>query len=104
MNLIHEFLNQESKKMLRFSRRFFSQGIGSDAHFFAQKLDKHGIVVFNMNRPKQRNAISQQFVREFAEAIKEHQDSATAIILTSSTPGMFCAGADLKERKDMSQE
>jgi methylglutaconyl-CoA hydratase len=24
--------------------------------------------------------------------------------LTSSNPGMFCAGADLKERKDMSPE
>jgi len=32
----------------------------------------------------------------------EHKD-ASCVILRSSTPGMFCAGADLKERKTMSE-
>ena len=39
----------------------------------------------------------------FAEAVDAH-DNATCVILTSAEPGMFCAGADLKERKDMSPE
>lgn len=56
-----------------------------------------------MNRPKARNAISINFVDQFHLAIEQNQD-ASCIILTSSTPGMFCAGADLKERKEMSPE
>jgi methylglutaconyl-CoA hydratase len=32
----------------------------------------------------------------------EHYE-ANCIILKSATPGMFCAGADLKERKTMSE-
>jgi len=36
------------------------------------------------------------------EAINDNLD-AHCVILKSSTPGMFCAGADLKERKDMPQ-
>ena len=42
-------------------------------------------------------------MKQFLEAVEENQH-ASCIILTSSTPGMFCAGADLKERKDMTPD
>ena len=58
--------------------------------------------MFEMNRPRQRNALSQRLVDEFHEAIQEHNKTAKCVILRSSNPGMFCAGADLKERKTMS--
>ena len=57
-----------------------------------------------MNRPRQRNAISKLFVDQFKEAIDASINDARCIILTSSEPGMFCAGADLKERKEMSAD
>lgn len=83
------------------SRRFFSSA-ASELHFAVEKLDK-GVVLFKMNRPRQRNAISKLFVDQFFEAVETNQN-ASCIILTSSTPGMFCAGADLKERKEMTPD
>ena len=86
--------------LTKITRRFFSNA--AEAHFRTKTLP-NGVVLFEMNRPKARNAISSLFVEQFSKAVDEHQESATCIILTSSTPGMFCAGADLKERKEMSQ-
>jgi len=43
-----------------FAKRAFSSSSG-DLHFLVEKLDK-GVVVFKMNRPRQRNAISMKFV------------------------------------------
>ena len=59
--------------------------------------------MFNLNRPKSRNALSKRLVDEFLSAIEEHNDSARCVILRSSVAGMFCAGADLKERKTMNE-
>jgi methylglutaconyl-CoA hydratase len=42
-------------------------------------------------------------IDQFYDAIHEYKD-ARCVILRSETPGMFCAGADLKERKTMDQE
>lgn len=58
----------------------------------------NGVVVFEMNRPRRRNALGKQLIDEFQQAISDHNSSARCVILQSSTPGMFCAGADLKER------
>ena len=41
------------------SKRFFSAA--TNRAFYVEKLDK-GVVVFKMNRPKARNAISSDFV------------------------------------------
>ena len=60
--------------------------------------------MFDMNRPRQRNALSRRLVNEFYDAINEYNKTAKCVILRSSNPGMFCAGADLKERKTMSDE
>ena len=40
------------------SKRFFS---AANRAFYVEKLDK-GVVLFKMNRPKARNAISTEFV------------------------------------------
>ena len=40
-------------------------------------------------------------INEFQQAIRDHEDTARCVLLQSSTEGMFCAGADLKERKEM---
>ena len=44
-----------------------------------------------------------QLVEELHDAIREHE-FARCVILRSEEPGMFCAGADLKERKAMDED
>ncbi|XP_078252225.1 methylglutaconyl-CoA hydratase, mitochondrial [Rhinoraja longicauda] len=62
-----------------------------------------GIVVFGINRPQSKNAISRNLVEMMAAAIEEvkHDNSVRTVILRSEVPGIFCAGADLKERAKM---
>jgi methylglutaconyl-CoA hydratase len=60
--------------------------------------------MFNMNRPSKRNALSRRLIDEFQAAMEEHRDTARCVILKSSVEKMFCAGADLSERKTMSEE
>ncbi|GAB1737225.1 hypothetical protein NU219Hw_g1156t1 [Hortaea werneckii] len=67
------------------------------------------ISVLSLNRPSARNAISKQLLSELngvveglhAEGVK---GSTRALILASESDHAFCAGADLKERLDMSQD
>lgn len=66
------------------------------------------IKLIEMNRPKAKNAISRQLLKDLShevEAIHEEKDAsqARAVILASAPDDVFCAGADLKERKSMSQ-
>ncbi|KAL5750854.1 hypothetical protein ACOSP7_025457 [Xanthoceras sorbifolium] len=63
-----------------------------------------GIVEVNLNRPGARNAIGTDLLRGLKhtfEAISE-DSSANVVLITSSVPKVFCAGADLKERRMMS--
>jgi len=59
-----------------------------------------------MNRPKARNAISKNLVTQFEDAIAQvqHDNSVRALIIRSHVPNAFCAGADLKERAQMTPE
>ncbi|KAI8625485.1 putative enoyl-CoA hydratase/isomerase family protein [Xylariaceae sp. FL1651] len=64
------------------------------------------IRIINLNRPKAKNAISSQMLQELSDEIKEiHTDSGQirALIIASAADDVFCAGADLKERKTMSR-
>ncbi|TXT08923.1 hypothetical protein VHUM_02397 [Vanrija humicola] len=66
-------------------------------------LDLYGVNVLVLDRPAARNALSVQMVHEMREAldrIAADQDARIAIV--HSTSGVFCAGADLRERKGMS--
>ena len=61
-----------------------------------------GIAILKMNRPKV-NALGKVFIDTFLSRIDElNSDNSTrVVILTSSFPKVFCAGADLIERKQM---
>ncbi|KAK6022240.1 enoyl-CoA hydratase/isomerase family protein, partial [Ostertagia ostertagi] len=65
-----------------------------------------GIVLFRMNRPQTKNAISKLFLEQFKESIYsvKFNKSARVVILKSDVEGAFCTGADLKERKSMPVE
>ncbi len=65
--------------------------------------DRVGIVT--MNRPQARNAMNTQMMRELRDCFAHfyvHQDAAACLVLTGEGAG-FCSGADLKERKGMSE-
>ena len=45
--------------------------------------DLNGVVMFNLNRPRQRNALSRRLVEEFQQAISDHNKTAMCVILRS---------------------
>ncbi|KAF3702434.1 Methylglutaconyl-CoA hydratase, mitochondrial [Channa argus] len=67
--------------------------------------DDAGIVVVEINRPKAKNAISKNLVKMMFEAVEDikKNNKVRSVILCSLVPGVFCAGADLKERAKMHQ-
>ncbi len=86
---------------MKIARRYFSSAAG-EKHLLVEKLE-NGLVLLNLNREKSRNALSRLMINQLEEAIHENFDTAKCVILKSAAPGMFCAGADLKERKEMSE-
>ncbi|XP_003965127.1 methylglutaconyl-CoA hydratase, mitochondrial [Takifugu rubripes] len=64
-----------------------------------------GIVVVGINRPKAKNAISKNLVKLMFEAVQDikKNNKVRSVIICSVVPGIFCAGADLKERAKMQQ-
>lgn len=63
--------------------------------------------MLSLNRPKARNALSRQLLAELSGVVEGlHAEggkgSTRALILASESDQAFCAGADLKERLDMS--
>ena len=65
-----------------------------------------GITLVGLDRPEAKNALGRRLMTEFREALKTlaASDSARVVIVHSLVPGVFCAGADLKERAGMTQE
>ncbi|XP_070537687.1 methylglutaconyl-CoA hydratase, mitochondrial-like [Ptychodera flava] len=61
------------------------------------------IAVLGLNRPKTRNAISKKMAIMFHDALQtlKFDKSVRSVIIRSTSPGMFCSGADLKERAKM---
>ncbi|KPM04051.1 enoyl-CoA hydratase domain-containing protein 2, mitochondrial-like protein [Sarcoptes scabiei] len=56
-----------------------------------------------MNRPKAANSLSRSMVRALNQSIYQlaKDDEIRVLIIRSAVPGVFCAGADLKERSTM---
>ncbi|XP_053964464.1 methylglutaconyl-CoA hydratase, mitochondrial [Anastrepha ludens] len=81
---------------------------GTDKEIFVNRLDgeRKGITVINLNRPEAKNSFSRSLLNAFENVLNEleHDNTSRCVILRSSSPGIFCAGADLKERKTMAQD
>ncbi|KAK5900458.1 hypothetical protein CgunFtcFv8_025416 [Champsocephalus gunnari] len=62
-----------------------------------------GIVVVGINRPKAKNSISKNLVNMMLVAVEDikNNNKVRSVIICSLVPGIFCAGADLKERAKM---
>ncbi len=63
-----------------------------------------GIVLVGLDRPEARNALGRQLLAELWEALAElgSDPGVRVVVVHSLVPGVFCAGADLKERATMS--
>eukprot|EP00817_Percolomonadidae_sp_ATCC50343_P002987 CAMPEP_0117429744 /NCGR_PEP_ID=MMETSP0758-20121206/9260_1 /TAXON_ID=63605 /ORGANISM="Percolomonas cosmopolitus, Strain AE-1 (ATCC 50343)" /LENGTH=239 /DNA_ID=CAMNT_0005217023 /DNA_START=271 /DNA_END=987 /DNA_ORIENTATION=+ len=58
-----------------------------------------------MQREKAKNALGKQMIAEMTEILTDPilLDECRVLVIRSTVGGVFCAGADLKERKQMSQ-
>jgi len=67
--------------------------------------EHEGVALFVMNRPEAKNAMSKNFLNMFTEALTcvKFDKNVRTVIFKSDAPGIFCAGADLKERAKMAE-
>ena len=63
------------------------------------------VAILTIARPDRLNALSRELISAFGRAGRELREDAElrAIVLTGEGDKAFCAGADLKERKDMDE-
>ncbi|XP_045497802.1 enoyl-CoA hydratase domain-containing protein 2, mitochondrial isoform X1 [Colias croceus] len=63
-----------------------------------------GIAIYGLNSPKQKNALGFELLSAMREvnSILREDTKISVVILHSLVPGVFCAGANLKERFQMS--
>ena len=56
-----------------------------------------GVATVTLNRPEQRNALSNQMLTELVDAMRRvrEDDEVRAVVLTGAGDKVFCAGADL---------
>jgi enoyl-CoA hydratase len=64
---------------------------------------KDGVATITLNRPESRNALNRAMCEDLvAAAAAAAADADVRLVLVRAAGPVFCAGADLKERKDMS--
>lgn len=87
-----------------------SYSVAAKPHAFltpASKLlnrDLPGVSAIVLDRPEARNALSMQMVDELLEIMAKLPNDGTRVALLHANGPVFCAGADLRERKTMSME
>jgi enoyl-CoA hydratase len=72
--------------------------MNASAVVLSQRLEGH-IGLVTLNRPEVRNAVNGELARALEAVVQEFEadDRIWAVVLTGAGPGVFCAGADLKE-------
>jgi methylglutaconyl-CoA hydratase len=74
---------------------------------FSKVSSTNGIAVLHLNRVEKKNALGKQLTNELMEELDSlscQSDKIRVMILRSLVPGIFCAGADLKERFKMKED
>jgi methylglutaconyl-CoA hydratase len=71
-----------------------------------KKIIDDKIIVLTLNNLKKNNSLSSDFLSELESNISSIQNckQSRVVIINSSHPKIFCAGADLKERIDMKED
>lgn len=69
-------------------------------HVQLEPLDapNDGIFFLSLTRPEAKNAIGRQLLRELRDALHQlaRERTTRCVVVRSTAPGVFCAGADLK--------
>ncbi|KIK92286.1 hypothetical protein PAXRUDRAFT_830082 [Paxillus rubicundulus Ve08.2h10] len=97
-------LSRSSPILSQAFRRFISNTSLSTAEVFVQPIPSDpGIACLFLNRPQSKNAISINMLQEFQECLEtvKFDKSIRALVVRSTSMGSFCAGADLIERRTM---
>lgn len=69
----------------------------------ALEVAENGVATVLLNRPESRNALNLKMCAELVQATERiEQDERVRVVIFRGAGPAFCAGADLKERKDMS--
>ncbi|XP_026462259.1 methylglutaconyl-CoA hydratase, mitochondrial-like [Ctenocephalides felis] len=99
-------LRSAFRNLARINSRFYSVSNTEDLKVDYLSENKQGIVVLGLNRPEAKNAFSRNLVDLLSSAVKSisHDNSVRAVIIRSLVPGVFSAGADLKERAKLSPD
>lgn len=65
--------------------------------------EKQGIAIIGLNKPATKNAFSRSLVDSFTKTLDvlAHDKNVRVVVIRSLVPGVFCAGADLKERASL---
>ncbi|KAM9642583.1 methylglutaconyl-CoA hydratase, mitochondrial isoform 4-T13 [Trichechus inunguis] len=86
-------------------RRGYSSEVNAENELRVRYLEEEnrGIVVLGINRAHAKNAISKNLIKMLSKAVDalKSDKKVRTIIVRSEVPGVFCAGADLKERVKM---
>ena len=82
------------------------EGNNSEIHLQFLGGQNSDIAVISLNRPEVKNALNQRMVQTLLQTVTDlhHRPGLRVVILRSHTKGIFCAGADLKERQSMSPD
>jgi enoyl-CoA hydratase/carnithine racemase len=66
--------------------------------------EANGIGIIELNRPDRRNALNEQLMREYVDALEElKENDAARVIVTRAQGPSFCSGLDLMELKERSK-
>ena len=96
---------QSMKKISTSAILRLSEDVPKKNELIVDYLDgkRSGIVVFGLNRPEAKNSFSKNLVFQLIDAVEavKFDRGVRVVIIKSTSPGIFCAGADLKERAKM---
>jgi enoyl-CoA hydratase len=67
-------------------------------------MTQEGIATLTLNRPEARNALNTALAEALLEGARRAAAEAARLLLLRANGPVFCAGADLKERKGMSDD
>ncbi|XP_077213288.1 ATP-dependent caseinolytic (Clp) protease/crotonase family protein [Tasmannia lanceolata] len=84
-------------------RKLILQSVSESVRMERLSESDSGIIEVNLDRPGAKNAIGKDMLRGLQNTLDviNKDSSANVVLLCSSVPRVFCAGADLKERRLM---
>ncbi|KAI8771887.1 methylglutaconyl-CoA hydratase mitochondrial [Biomphalaria glabrata] len=97
---------RSSYRLLSSASHSAPQGPEDELHLNYLEGEQKGIAVVSMRRFRYKNAMGKNIIQKFIDAMQElkFQDKVRVAIIRSEVRGVFCAGADLKERLQMTNQ